>query len=640
MQRVVYLPVSEAAYTVVADQVFSHVTSLSLHWHVSKRTGAVMRALDRGLNSAGTIINQLFLRLVPTVAELIVMCVMAATTFNAPGPAAILFSGFVVYWALTVRITSWRRKVQARMLRQDNTASQIAADALSNAEAVKVFANETWEQQRYANAIAAYQRSMNRSNESLTTLNILQQVVTYVTMGGVLLIAASDVASGRASVGRFVFLNTMTAQTFAPLGFLGTIWGMLNQAFADLANLLALLKQPQDMQDKPGAVVLRLKWHPERTSPAAAPTPKELSERDGEAGPIEAEHVLLAVTTARTAAAAEAHSVREDDTEYPASIEFRDVWFSYGTDRAGKKLARSEEEEDLQVPSAAAPAAAASVPPSEGEEAVARKRLGAGKKSGSEEEGSTEMVEETGRWVLKGVNFRLEAGKSLAIVGPSGAGKSSIAKLLFRLYDVQRGAVVVGDHNVRDVTKRSLRSQMGMVSQDTSLFNASLRYNIRYGSPMDPSIQEKDVEDAARRAALGPLMESLAEGLDTVVGERGLQLSGGERQRVAIARTLLRDPPILVADEYSSALDSVTEAEVSKTMTAAARGRTLIVIAHRLSTAMHCDQIIVLKDGKVVEAGTHKELLSSKGVYADLWTLQAKEAAGEGRAEVSTPTLA
>lgn len=646
----------------IADRVFTHVTHLSLQWHTSKRTGAVMRALDRGLSSAGTIVNQLFLRLGPTIVELIVLCVIASTAFNAPVPALVLFCGFCAYAVATVRMTRWRRQLRATMLKQDNSASQVAADALSNAEAVKIFSAEDVETRRYASAVAAYQRSLNQAQGSLTILNSTQQVIIFSTLLGVLLLAAYDVTAGNSTLGRFVLLNTITVQTFAPLGFLGTIWAMLNTAFTDLSNLLQLLKQEPDVMDAPDAVDLKLQWVSIRdgrgtaadaaaaAAAALSAAPKDqrrIAEADSEApGPIESAHVASAVASARReAAAASAPAASSSAASEPAagpskgalpSIEFDNVWFAYGA-RAVRPGLSGERSAGAASPGTGAPtvrsvtgrlvvtpgpAAAKPALTGGGGEVAAP---GAREKEASEDGEEGEMAQ----FVLRGVSFKVEAGSSLAIVGASGAGKSSIAKLIFRLYDVSRGSIKVGGIDVRGVRVRSLRSQLGMVSQDTTLFNASLAYNIRYGAAGDERVTEEDVAEAARRAALQPLIDRLPAGLGTVVGERGLQLSGGERQRTAIARVLLRSVPVVVADEFSSALDSVTEAEVSETLAAAASGRTLVVIAHRLSTAMHCDQIIVLDKGVVVEQGTHRELLERKGAYAGMWALQAKEALEE-----------
>jgi ATP-binding cassette, subfamily B, heavy metal transporter len=226
---------------------------------------------------------------------------------------------------------------------------------------------------------------------------------------------------------------------------------------------------------------------------------------------------------------------------------------------------------------------------------------------------------EPDRPILKNVSFEVPAGKMVAIVGPSGAGKSTISRILFRFYELSGGRVLIDGQNIRDVTQASLRAAIGMVPQDTVLFNDTIEYNIRYGKP-DASVAE--VREAARLAQIDAFVMTLPQGYHALVGERGLKLSGGEKQRVAIARTILKAPPILMLDEATSALDSHTEHEIQDALERVARERTSLVIAHRLSTVVHADNIIVLDQGVIVERGTHPELLARGGLYASLWARQ------------------
>lgn len=237
------------------------------------------------------------------------------------------------------------------------------------------------------------------------------------------------------------------------------------------------------------------------------------------------------------------------------------------------------------------------------------------------------------RAILKGVSFAIRDGETLAIVGPSGAGKSTIARLLFRFYDVGDGAIKIGGEDIRAVTQTSLRAAIGIVPQDTVLFNDSIGYNIAYGR--DDADQD-DVERAAKGAAIDSFIESLSQGYDTQVGERGLKLSGGEKQRVAIARTLVKNPAIVIFDEATSALDSRTEQAILATLRSVAERRTTIMIAHRLSTITHADRIIVLSDGRVAESGTHTELLAKNALYAEMWARQAQDGDSETAAETVT----
>jgi ABC-type transport system involved in Fe-S cluster assembly, permease and ATPase components len=231
---------------------------------------------------------------------------------------------------------------------------------------------------------------------------------------------------------------------------------------------------------------------------------------------------------------------------------------------------------------------------------------------------------EQDRTILHGLSFEVPAGNQFAVVGPSGAGKSTIARLVFRFYDPWEGRILIDGQDIRDVTQESVRRVLGIVPQDSVLFNETVGYNIAYGRE---GAGPEEVEAAARAAALMPLIERLPKGFDTEVGERGLKLSGGEKQRVAIARTLVKNPPILLLDEATSALDTRTEQEILATLHNVAEGRTSLSIAHRLSTVADADRILVLDQGRLAESGTHAELLRHDGLYADMWARQAAEAA-------------
>ncbi len=230
------------------------------------------------------------------------------------------------------------------------------------------------------------------------------------------------------------------------------------------------------------------------------------------------------------------------------------------------------------------------------------------------------------RPILKGISFDVPAGKTVAVVGPSGAGKSTLSRLLYRFYDIQSGEITVDGQDIRNVTQKSLRAAIGMVPQDTVLFNDTIAYNIRYGRP---GASEDEVMAAADIAQIGDFIKRLPDGPKTKVGERGLKLSGGEKQRVAIARTILKAPPILILDEATSALDTTTEREIQSALDVVSKNRTTLVIAHRLSTVINADEIIVLKDGQIAERGTHAALLDRNGLYASMWNRQREATQAE-----------
>jgi ATP-binding cassette subfamily B protein len=232
---------------------------------------------------------------------------------------------------------------------------------------------------------------------------------------------------------------------------------------------------------------------------------------------------------------------------------------------------------------------------------------------------SVSFAYDPARPILKDITFDVPAGRMVAIVGPSGAGKSTISRILFRFYDIQSGRVTIDGQDIRSVTQGSLRAAIGVVPQDTVLFNDTILYNIRYGRP---EASDEEVWQAARLAQIDGFIRSLPDGMKAMVGERGLKLSGGEKQRVAIARTILKGPPILMLDEATSALDSHTEKEIQDALDRIAKGRTTLVIAHRLSTIMGADRIIVLDRGAIVEQGSHAELIASGGLYASMWARQ------------------
>jgi ATP-binding cassette subfamily B protein len=233
--------------------------------------------------------------------------------------------------------------------------------------------------------------------------------------------------------------------------------------------------------------------------------------------------------------------------------------------------------------------------------------------------GSVGAAGTTPRTILHHISFEIPAGKTVAVVGPSGSGKSTLARLLFRFYDVQSGRICIAGQDIKQVTQASVRQALGIVPQDTVLFNDTVEYNIAYGRP---GASRAEVEAAARAAHIHAFISAAPKGYDTMVGERGLKLSGGEKQRVAIARTLLKNPPILIFDEATSALDSANERAIQTELQGVAHNKTTLVIAHRLSTVVDAHEILVMDAGRIIERGTHAELLAANSRYAQMWAMQ------------------
>jgi ABC-type transport system involved in Fe-S cluster assembly fused permease/ATPase subunit len=391
-----------------------------------------------------------------------------------------------------------RIAIRRDMNDSDTEAHSKAVDSLLNYETVKYFGNEELEARRFDASIARYVKAAIRTYTSLGVLNTGQAIIFTAGTVICMLLAARDVTRGTLTVGEFVMINSILMQLYVPLNFMGMVYREIKQGLIDIETMFALLHEPAEIVDQPGAKPLRVK---------------------------------------------------------KGEIKFENVSFAYDPERP----------------------------------------------------------------ILKNVSFEVPAGKMVAIVGPSGAGKSTISRILFRFYDISRGKVLIDGQNIKDVTQASLRAAIGMVPQDTVLFNDTVEYNIRYGRP-DASPAE--VREAARLAQIHEFIVTLPQGYDALVGERGLKLSGGEKQRVAIARTILKSPPILMLDEATSALDSHTEKEIQDALELVAQNRTSLVIAHRLSTVVHADNIIVLDHGEIVEQGTHLELLAKGGLYASLWARQ------------------
>ena len=503
LRGVVFTPVAEFAQRSFGRKVFDHLHSLSMRFHLDRRTGGLSRAIERGTSALQSIIGLFAFNIAPTLFEIGVICVYLAYGYPLEYVAVIL-TAVIAYVVFTLVYTEWRTKYRRQMVAQESRATTIGVDSLLNFETVKYFGNEKYESARYDDALREYMIAAVKSQNTLGVLNTGQLVIRVLCQVAILLLAINDYSRGALTTGEVVMLNTFMLQLFIPLGFLGSSYRMIRQALVDMEFMFQLMDLTPEVNDRPGA------------------PPLVVSQ---------------------------------------GIVEFCHVGFGYDPDRT----------------------------------------------------------------VLSDVSFTINAGKTTAIVGPSGAGKSTVSRLLYRFYDVQEGAVLIDGQNIKDVAQASLRQAVGIVPQDTVLFNDTIRYNIRYGRP---DATDEEVEAAARLASIHDFIMRLPSAYEARVGERGLKLSGGERQRVAIARTILKNPPVLVLDEATSALDVATEREIQGALREVSKNRTTLVIAHRLSTIVHADEILVLDDGRIIERGNHGELIGLQGMYANMWQRQ-QEAADE-----------
>jgi ATP-binding cassette subfamily B protein len=502
-----FVKVTQAAVHTLALQTFRHLHSLSLRWHLQRRTGSVTREIDHGIRGVSSIVSFTLYSILPTLVELGLVLGYLLWHYEI-WFAVILGVSLTLYVVFTFVVTNWRTQFRRQVNELDAKAASRAVDSLINFETVKYFGNEEFEARRYDATLADSEKMAIKSQQSLNLLNSGQQLIIAVGLTLMLWRAAAGVIEGRMTLGDLVLVNAFMIQMYIPLNFLGVIYREIRQAMIDMDRMFRLLREHREIADAPDARPLALRG---------------------------------------------------------GAIRFEQVDFAY----------------------------------------------------------------DPRRQVLFGVDISVPAGTTCAVVGPTGSGKSTLARLLFRFYEVQGGRVLIDGQDVREVTQASLRAAIGIVPQDTVLFNDTIEYNIAYGRP---GASKAEIVAAARAAQLHEFVSRLPDGYDTMVGERGLKLSGGEKQRVAIARTLLKNPAILVFDEATSALDSGTERVIQAELEEIATGRTTLVIAHRLSTIVSADQIVVLDSGRVAERGTHTELLAAGGAYARLWAMQARHGAGEATA--------
>ncbi|RKU45618.1 Iron-sulfur clusters transporter atm1, mitochondrial [Coniochaeta pulveracea] len=500
LRNAVFASVAQKAIRKVACNVFDHLLRLDLAFHLSKQTGGLTRAIDRGTKGISFLLTSMVFHILPTALEITMVCGILTYQYGAKF-AAITALTMTAYTAFTIWTTAWRTKFRRQANAADNKASTVAVDSLINYEAVKYFNNEKFEVGRYDTALKEYEKSSIKVATSLAFLNSGQNLIFSTALTGMMYLGADGVATGALTVGDLVMINQLVFQLSVPLNFLGSVYRELRQSLLDMETLFNLQKVNVSVSEQPNA--------------------KELVLPKG------------------------------------GEIKFEHVSFGYHPDRP----------------------------------------------------------------ILRDLSVTIPAGKKVAIVGPSGCGKSTLLRLLFRYYDVASGRILIDDQDIRTVTLDSLRRKIGVVPQDTPLFNDTVEHNIRYG---DLSAPREKVIAAAQRARIHHLIEHWKDGYQTKVGERGLMISGGEKQRLAVSRLLLKDPPLLFFDEATSALDTHTEQALMREINSILKEkkRTSVFVAHRLRTIYDADLIIVLKEGRVAEVGTHQDLIDRGGLYSELWSVQ------------------
>lgn len=498
LRSALWIPVSQYSYRELSVAAFEHVHSLSLDFHLGKKTGEVLSALGKG-SSINTFLEQVTFSVVPMLIDLAVAIAYFLIRFDA---YYALIIAIVTFWYiyLTIRMAQWRAEIRREMVNADREEDAVKNDSMVSYETVKYFNAEAYEFNRYREAVKKYQNAEYKVMISLNIMNITQNMVFMVGLLVTCFIAAYQVATGEQEVGKFVVLITYMGQLQSPLNFFGTFYRMIQSAMINSERMLELFKERPTVIDKDGATAL---------------------------------------------------------PSCEGNLRFQDVHFAY----------------DQRKPA------------------------------------------------LTGLDFHCEPGTTTAFVGESGGGKSTVFRLLYRFYNTMSGSIQVDGHDVEDLTIDSVRRHIGVVPQDTVLFNETLMYNLKYANP---EATDEEVHEACRAASIHDKIMTFPDKYETKVGDRGLRLSGGEKQRVAIARTILKNPRIIMLDEATAALDTETEQHIQEAFTTLAQGRTMLIIAHRLSTITHADQILVLHKGKVQERGTHEELLERNGHYAAMWKKQIR----------------
>ncbi|EJT81034.1 heavy metal tolerance protein, variant [Gaeumannomyces tritici R3-111a-1] len=510
VRAILWIPVSQYCFRALSSAAFEHVHSLSLDFHLSKRTGEVLSALNKGA-SINAFLEQVTFQVLPMLIDPLISIIVLAKKFNSVYAVCVSIMTFT-YLFLTIRMAATRADQRRDMVNANREEEAVKNDSIVSYETVKYFNAEDFEFNRYRHTINTFQAAEASVTRGANNMNICQNLVFMAGMLLLLVVGAYDVALGNRTIGEFSTLLAILAQLQGPLNFFGTFYKTVQQAMISGERLLELFKVAPTVVDRRGV---------------------------------------------------------PDLPPCKGHIRWNKVRFWYDGPRPA----------------------------------------------------------------LRDLSFECRPGTTTAFVGESGGGKSTVFRLMFRYYNCHEGSIEVDGHNVKDVTIDSVRRAIGVVPQDTIMFNESIMYNLRYANQ---KATDEEVYEACRSASIHDRIMSFPEGYNTRVGERGLRLSGGEKQRMAIARLILKRPRIIMLDEATSALDSETEQQIQSKLIKGnnlGQNRTLLIIAHRLSTITHADQIIVLHAGSIIEKGSHAELLRLGGKYASMWEKQSKaeEAAVKAR---------
>lgn len=511
LRNAIFASVAQLAIRRVAYNTFVKLLNMDLQFHLSRQTGGLTRAIDRGTKGISYVLSAMVFHIIPITLEISIVCGILTYNYGASF-AAMTFVTMLAYSIFTIQTTAWRTKFRRQANNADNQAANVALDSLINYESVKIFNNELYQASKYDKALMKYQQSSVKIATSLAFLNSGQNFIFTLALTAMMYMGCQGVYTGELTVGDLVLINQLVFQLSVPLNFLGSVYRELKQSLLDMENLFQLQNQPIRIKEIPNAPPLKLN-----------------------------------------------NNINNNNNSLPGEIRFENVLFGYHPDRP----------------------------------------------------------------ILKNASFTIPAGQKVAIVGPSGSGKSTILRLIFRFYDINQGRILIDGQDISKVLLESLRKLIGIVPQETPLFNDTILENIRYGR-LDAS--DEEIYRVINQVQLNKLIDDLPDGVQTIVGERGMMISGGEKQRLAMARLLLKRAPITFFDEATSALDTHTEQALLKTIRLVFKQQhqTNVSIAHRLRTIADADKIIVLNKGQVVEEGTHWQLLNEQpnSLYAQLWNIQ------------------